>query len=1051
MDVSATEPVLRAGSGDDSRPLSYAQELVWLLGNASPGLIAYNMPVARRLKGALDIAALERSLGAIAARHDVLRTRFVVSGGEPAAFVDEARPLALRYVDLRELCASERDARAAATVGARAREPFDFAREHAFRPTLVQLSDDDHILLMELHHIACDGWSVGVIFGELAALYRADITGAPITLPPLEIRYSDFARWQREMLDGNWLERSLTYWRAELDAPSEPLELPVDGTPESADDAAIKRTLDLDADLAAALRQLARERKATPYMALLALFATLLHRSTGLPSFRVGTNVAGRMNCALEPLVGYFNNTLALRCDFSGEPTFDDVLSRVRERCLGAFDHQDVPYEKLALGAAPLFNVVFSADNAAELLTLADVGVEPYALDLGVTKFDLSLFMNETPQGVRLTLYARSRIWSAATTERFLEQLRILVHGAVATPQQRIARLPLLTVAERTLAERSNATAADTGSASVLDRFEAQAARVPDATALVCDDELLTYAALDARASALALRLRERGVTRNVPVGLAAERTTHAVAGFLGILKAGGVVVPFESGVAPERLRQQLSVAEVRHVVKGVEIERILADDLARSEPRTDDLAYIVFTSGSTGVPKGVAVTHDNLRNYVGAITRVIADVGVGWHVGLSGTLAADLGYTAFFAALCTGATLHVLADEVTNDAARFAEYLRTRPLDVLKITPRHLRALAAGAALATILPARLTILGGEALELDFADELLAAGRGRILNHYGPTETTVGATTFDVTAVSLAAARSAGARTVPIGFPLANVQGHVYDSHLGPMPLGTIGELHVGGAGVAAGYFGRSDLTSERFSTQAASGRVYRTGDRVRRLPDGALEYMGRSDDQVKVRGFRVELGEIEAALRTLPEIADAAALVSGDTEAPVTAYVVLARGAPLPTVTERLESRLPGFMIPGTVVVVDVLPRTASGKLDRQALVAAGASQPAIARTQTPRTSTESALIDIWAEAFKRDAASIHVDDDFLELGGHSLIAIRMLGKVNRRFGVRLPLASVLEARTVARLAARIDERAGDTNSADGPALVRIPRLTRP
>lgn len=1050
MDVSATEPVLRAGSGDDSRPLSYAQELVWLLGNASPGLIAYNMPVARRLKGALDIAALERSLGAIAARHDVLRTRFVVSGGEPAAFVDEARPLALRYVDLRELCASERDARAAATVGARAREPFDFAREHAFRPTLVQLSDDDHILLMELHHIACDGWSVGVIFGELAALYRADITGAPITLPPLEIRYSDFARWQREMLDGNWLERSLTYWRAELDAPSEPLELPVDGTPESADDAAIKRTLDLDADLAAALRQLARERKATPYMALLALFATLLHRSTGLPSFRVGTNVAGRMNRALEPLVGYFNNTLAVRCDFSGDPTFDDVLSRVRERCLGAFDHQDVPYEKLALGAAPLFNVVFSADNAADILELADVDVEAYALDLGVTKFDLSLFMSETPHGIRLTLYARSKLWSAATSERFLEQLRILMHSAVFAPQQRIARLPLLTAAERALAERCNATAADTGGAGVLARLEAQTVRVPDATALVCGEEFLTYAALDARANALALRLCERGVTRNVPVGLAAERTTNAIAGFLGILKAGGVVVPFEPGVPPERLRQQLSVAEVRHVVSGVEIERILPDDLERSDRRADDLAYIVFTSGSTGVPKGVAVTHDNLRNYVGALTRVIAGAGEGWHFGLTGTLAADLGYTAFFGALCTGATLHVLPTEVTNDAARFAEYLRMRPLDVLKITPRHLRALAAGAALDAILPARCTILGGEALELDFADELLAAGRGRILNHYGPTETTIGATTFDVTAGSLAAARSAGARTVPIGFPLANVQAHVHDSHLEPMPLGMIGELYVGGAGVAHGYFGRPDLTSERFSTPAG-GRVYRTGDRVRRLPNGALEYMGRSDDQVKVRGFRVELGEIEAALRTIPEIADAAALVSGDTEAPVTAYVVLARGASLPNVKEWLESRLPAFMIPGTVVVVDALPRTASGKLARKALVAAGAPQPAINGATTPRTSTESALVEIWAEAFKRDPGSIHVDDDFLELGGHSLIAIRMLGKVNQRFGVRLPLASVLEARTVAQLAARIDERADDKNFGDGPTLVRIPRITRP
>jgi len=1089
--AAAPHPVaLRRSAETGSQPLSYAQELVFAIDRATPNLVTYNVPVVRRLNGDLDVAALESALSAVAARHDVLRTRFALENGEPIAIVDDARPVPLRVVDLRDAPASERAQGAEAVVAARAAAPFDLASEHAFRPALVRTGDREYVLILELHHIACDGWSIRVLLGDLSIAYGAFARGLPYDAVPLDAGHTDFARRQRRMFEGGELERSLAYWRAELATPVEPLDLAIDGTAAAAPDDATRCTLDLDPDLSRSLARLGRESRATPYMTLLAVVATLLHRYTGRDAMTIGANVAGRSELELEPLVGYFTNTLAIRCDLGGDPTFDEVLARVRERCLGALDHNDLPYERLALaaggargpGAATLFNVVFSADDPApEALALDGVAAAPYPIDLGLTKFDLTFFLTEITDGLRLTLYARSRLWSAATAERCLRHLRVLAASIAVRPAARISQHALLSGGERALIERSNATTVALPAGDVRDRIEAAARNRPGAVAVRTDAVSLTYAELDARARDLAARLHARALAQRSPVGLAVPRTPETIAAYLGIWKAGGIVVPFEPDLPPERLRRQLAIAGVRLVVTalplpsdlgpGIAIEQLVPDDAAGPgdavphDRRADDVAYVAFTSGSTGEPKGVTVTHGNLANYVAAIARVLAPETAatpkpglaGWHFGVSGTLAADLGYTALFPALCAGATAHVLPKEVTNDSSRFAAYLRAQPLDVLKITPRHLRALAAGTELAALLPWRWIVLGGEPLDLEFADALLAAGRGRVLNHYGPTETTVGATAFEVTSASLAAARANGARSVPIGTPLANVRAAVLGAHDELLPIGIAGELWIAGAGVSLGYIGRRDLTEERFRTLPELGYAYRTGDRVRRLADGALEYLGRTDDQLKVRGYRVEPSEIEAALRAFHEIADAAVVPQADPEMPIEAYLVLAAGAPPPTTAQaferdlraRLAATLPDYMLPSAYVVVERLERTANGKLDRAALRARAAA-PAEDAARSPRTETEAAVLGIWADAFKRDASTIGVTDDFLDSGGHSLIAIRLLGKLNRRFGVRLPLGRLFENRTIERLAAAIDERLREGGSNAVPAAAPIPRIAR-
>lgn len=1066
---------IRARARPQRLPLSFAQELLWLLDNASPGMTAYNLPVIRRITGTLDVTALERALNSIVTRHETLRTRFTLVDGEPSQIVDAPAAFALRRVDLRGVPDPERAAQAETVVKERARTPFALAREHMFRATLVRVDDDEHVLVLETHHIVCDGASLGVLFGELSAAYHAFRAHERLELPELDFQYADYALWQRETLAGERLNGLLTYWRTELGAQAEPLALPTDfARPATPAFAGAQRSCLIEPQLLEALSGLARQHDATLYMLVLAVFATLLHRYTGHGTVLVGSNVAGRMEPGTEKLIGYFNNTLAMRADFRGDPGFGELVERVRESCLGAYDHQDVPLEKLVLelrdraersAQAPLFDVVLTAVNAtAATLQLDGTTAGPYGVDLGATKFDLTLFMAETAQGLRLTLRARSDLWSTASIERMLAQLQTMAAAAAGDPQQRISRLPVVTPHEAHIIAAVNATTAEVGTGTVVDAFEVQAARIPAATAVVCGNERLSYRALNAQANALARRLRARGIESGATVGLAAERTSSTIVGLVGILKTGAAYVPFEPDTPEARLTQQLAESGTNLVVASADTAKRLpldaativvddayrasddaaaaagADDNVGHDVGADDLAYVLFTSGSTGVPKGVAVTHGNLASYVRAISRVLADVprdasgdGLdalgGLQFALTGTLAADLGNTALFPALCSGGTLHVLPRDVTHDPARFTAYAGSHRLDVMKITPSHLRALLPDDDIAGSLPARWVVVGGEPLPFDLASTLLDGKRCRVLNHYGPTETTVGATTFEVTAASLEGARAAGARTVPIGGPLANVRTHVLDAHLQAVPLGVPGELVIAGRGVARGYLRRPDFTAERFIELPEGGRAYRSGDRVRRLPSGALEFLGREDAQVKVRGYRVDLGDIEQALARHPSVAQSAVVFRDTPQAGEPALIAYVAPAGDATRREQLRAwlteQLPQFMLPAEIVALPALPLTPSGKIDRRALPDPQPSAGCETHVD-PRTETEATLAAIWADVLRRDR--VGVSDHFLALGGHSLLAIRILGKVSRAFGLRLPLRALFESPTIETLAAVID-----------------------
>lgn len=1049
-------------------PLSFAQELLWLLDRASPGMTAYNMPVANRLVGALDLAALQQSFTALVARHEALRTRFDLMNGEPVQLIDPPEPMAMTIVDLRSVPAPARDGELATILGEQVRRPFDMARDHLFRAMLVRLTDEDQVLLLETHHIVCDGWSMGVLWRELAALYAASRSGSKAELPEVPFQYGDFAVWQRERLQGEQLERQLAFWRGQIGGVNESLDLPTDfPRPVTPTFAGGRATLLLPRTLLDAVKQLGRSHEATLYMVLLAAYTTVLHRYTGRRQILVGSGSAGRTDRDTEGMVGYLNNTLVQLGDFTGDPAFGELLRRVREAALGAYDHQEVPLEKLVLelregserlSAAPLFQVVFTMQNAAEArLALDGVEVRSHGIDFGITKFDLTLLPSEREDGLLLFLRYRSDLYTQATAERFLGHVRRVLEAAVADPSQPVSAIPLLTDAELGELAGWNAAPSSADLMCIHERVAANAMRTPDARAIVGADGTLAWREFDARANQIAHRLIALGVAPGAAVGLCLDRSAEAIGALVGVMKAGACYVPLVPELPSARLANQIEQAGVAVVVTrsafaarlpGDRVRTLSLDsdsDAITASPTTapgvsvalGDRAYILFTSGSTGVPKGVAVTHANIANYTNAmLDRLECSGEPPLSFATVSTLAADLGNTAIFPALASGGTLHVIPSDVATDPARFGEYVAAHPIDVLKITPNHLHALSTGSHGDAVFPRRWLVMGGETLPWDLAGRVLRTGRCRVMNHYGPTEGTVGCATFHVTDAGAASARADGAQTVPIGYPLAGVQLHVVDEKNQQVPVGVPGELLIGGAGVAQGYVGQVERTAEMFVTLPGLGRVYRTGDRVRRLATGALEFLGRRDGQVKVRGFRVELGEVEQVLATHPSLAQAAVVLqcgaAGD--ALLAAYVVAKAAGYAAAHSERptperlsawLAERLPDYMVPGVVVLLPEFPLTVNGKVDRAAL----ASQTAATTVDTfvaPRTPLEESLVTIWTEVLKRDR--VGVADEFLALGGHSLLAIRVLGRISKQFGVRLPLRALFEKPTIAQLAEEID-----------------------
>ncbi len=1027
-------------------PLSFAQQRLWFLDRFQPGSAAYNIAASVRLEGALNGAALERSLSEIVARHEALRTRFVEAGGQPAQRFDPPSAWHLARIDLRELCCGARQSELARLAGGDAARSFDLQRGPVFRATLVDLGEGEAALLLTMHHIVSDGWSMGVLLRELGALYAAFAAGEPSPLAELPVQYADYAVWQRAMLQGEALERQLAYWRDRL-AGALPLDLPTDRPrPAMPSFRGGRVPVALGPELSSRLCRLARREGCTPFMMLLAGFAALLARYSGQEEVSVGTPVANRGRREIESLIGFFVNTLVLRGDLAGDPAGLELLRRSRETALGAYAHQEVPFEKLVeelrperdLGRTPLVQVLLALQNVPmPALELGDVRLtltEPAAASV---KFDLTLALAEVSGGIAGSLEYAAELFDAATALRMAGHLTLLLDGLVAAPGRRLSELPLLTPEERrqVLVEWTRTEAPPSGTVQGL--FEAQVARTPEATAVVWREERLTYAELNRRANRVAHGLRALGVGPETRVAVCMERTPELLSALLGVLKAGGAYVPLDPAYPAERLRYMTEDSRAAMVLTREEMAK-LAGPESDPEPwaQPGNLAYVIYTSGSTGRPKGVAIEHRS-ASALAHWSREVFTAGELAGVLASTSVCFDLSVFELFVPLAWGGAV-LLAEDVLElprlPAAGEVRLVNTVPSAMMELARQG----------AIPLSVRTVNLAGEPLPRPLVDRLYEQGVGRVVNLYGPSE--------DTTYSTLAVPARGDSRPPAIGRPISGTRAYLLDRSLNPVPVGVPGELLLGGAGLARGYLGRPELTAEKLVpdpfTGEPGGRLYRTGDLVRYRPDGEIDFLGRIDHQVKVRGFRIELGEIEAALLRHPQVRDAAALVREDRPGDRRIVAFVAGDQPqLAELRGFLGSQLPAYMVPSAVIPLAVLPLTANGKVDRRALARLRPKGLAAPDEHVPpSTPLEHAQAAIWAEILGCGTIGIH--DNFFGLGGHSLLATQLVARYRDDFQVEIPLRTLFEAPTIAALG-RVLETARERppETAAGPVIAKASR----
>jgi amino acid adenylation domain-containing protein len=1065
-------------------PLSFAQQRLWFLDRLEPGNAAYNIVSALRMRGPLDAAAMERAIATLVDRHESLRTVFRVVDGSPVQVVVPARPLRVP-VEAADAPEAARDAEALRLVGDELARPFDLARGPIFRARLLRLGADDHVLLLCMHHIVTDGWSLGVLFRELCALYAAYLEGREAELPALPIQYADYAVWQRGHLQGAVLDEQLGYWRTKLAGAPALLELPLDRPRPAVQTHAggLLRTVFPPA-FGQALRDTARRLESTQFMVALAAFNALLARWSGRDDLVVGTPAANRPRQETEGIVGLFLNTLALRTDLSGDPTFAEMVARVRETTVGAYAHQEVPFERLvdalgverALSHAPVVQVHFvlhtepSHGIVLGPLKLSLVEPEPAA-----TQYELSFSLRERPQGMEVDVEYNRDLFDRATVERMTAHFHTLFQAAATDPDLPLSRLPLSSAEEKgaSLAGGRGAEM-DPPAVPVHALVSAQAARTPDAIAVASGGESITYAELEARSNRLARRLVRLGIGRGARVAISMERSVALLVAMHGVWKAGAAYVPIDPAYPEERRAYMLDDCGAAVVLTdaasaaglpATEAQTVVVDALDLSEEDAsalevsvdgDDLAYVIYTSGSTGRPKGVMVPHGAVANFLASMAR---EPGIGADdvmVAVT-SLSFDIAVLELLLPLTAGAQVVVATREEALDPRRLAALLRASGATMMQATPATWRMLAQSGWEGD---PRLAILcGGEALPPELARALLP--RGRVLwNLYGPTETTIWS----------AAQRVEDAARVGLGEPIANTQLYVLDAAGEPCPPGVPGELFIGGHGVVRGYFRRPGLTAERFVPDAFGGRtgarLYRTGDRVRRkevrkcesaevrkwngdeaceASDGstlalshsrtfALEFLGRMDFQVKLRGFRIELAEVEAVLAEQPGVRDAVAGVRDEAagDARLVAYIVADGETPQTDVLRAaLAARLPDYMVPGAFVVLDALPLTPNGKVDRRALPDPAAYAPARAAVRVPpRTPMEREVAAVWREVLGGEEVS--VDDNFFNLGGHSLLLAQVAARLEERRGREVPLLDLFRHTTVAAQAAYLEGDAG-------------------
>jgi amino acid adenylation domain-containing protein len=1009
-ETGSAEAIPRRPAG--TAPLSFGQRRLWFLDRWEPGSAAYNLPIVLELGGQLDVPALARSLAEVARRHEVLRARYPADGDDSKQEAGEDLP-ALPVIDLTRF-----PAEAAWIAAEEARRPFDLQGGPVLRARLLRLPER-HVLLLTVHHIAADGWSLGILVREMGALYAAFSAGLTSPLAEPRIQYADFAAWQRGRLRGETLDRLLAFWKEQLaDAPAA-LELPTDRPRPAA-----RRSLGgnvpfhLDAEMASRLKD---GRGATLFMALLGGFGALLHRYTGDPKIVIGAPVAGRSQPETGELIGFFVNSLAFALDLTGNPTFAGLLARVRETALAAFAHEELPFERLVEelrperdpSRTPVFQAMLALQNAPmPPLALPGLTVTPRPADSGTSKLDLLLSLTEVETGLAGELTYDSDLFDRTTAERLASHLKRLLAAAV-DGDRRIFELPILGEAERhQLTHEWNDTAADMAGATLAELFSRQAAWTPDRPAVFHNEEMLTYGELDRRSDELACALAAQGIGPESRVGLLLGRSVGIAVALLGVWKAGAAWVPLDPAWPEERLRVVAADAGLAMTLTADRLESVGALSGVFPATSSDSLAYVLYTSGSTGTPKGTLIQQGSVLSFARALT---ASVYRGLDAPLRVSVNAPLTFDASvqqWVQLLTGHTLDIVPEEVRRDGAALLAWIGERRIEILNVTPAHLRMLLdAGLADRRDLALRRMLIGGEAIDPESWRALAARPDLGAWNVYGPTECTVDSTGCELETVPRPA----------IGRPLANIRAFVLDERMEPAPIGVPGHLHVGGAGLARGYLGRPDLTGEWFVPDPLGepgGRLYRTGDRARLLADGTIEFLGRLDRQLKHLGVRIEPGEIEAALTTHPAVRAAVVALRG---ARLVAWIV---GDPPSGLRSFLAARLPAALVPALFVPIEAVPLTAHGKVDLRALPEPEAmiSEPA---ADGPRTPVEEVLAAIWSETLGAGPVGRH--DSFFDLGGHSLLATQAVSRIRRSLGVDLPLRDLFEAPTVAALALRV------------------------
>ena len=1057
-------------------PVSYAQQRLWFLEQLVPSNPFYNVSTTVRLIGPLNVAALQQTFNEIVRRHEALRTTFRLVDAQPVQAIAPSLNVALPVIDLQILPATERSQRVQWLTTQEAQRPFNLAQGPLLRMQLLHLDAVEYVLLLTMHHIVSDGWSIGVLIHELKVLYAAFATGQPSPLAELPIQYADFAQWQRQWLQGEVFSTQLAYWQQQLKDLSV-LQLPTDRPrPAVQSYQGATQYLELPLNLSQALESLGQRAEVTLFITLLAAFQTLLYRYTGQTDIAVGSPIANRNRSEIEDLIGFFVNSLVLRTGLDGNPTFLELLERVREVALGAYAHQDLPFERLVealqperdLSYTPLFQVMFALQSApTPTLDLVGLNLNFSEVESRTAKFDLTLSMENTEQGLKGSLEYSTDLFDAATITTMLEHFQTLLAGIVAQPEQHLSNLPLLSEAERyQLLVEWNDTQAEYPQHCIHQLFEAQVERTPD-TIAIWDIEQLTYQELNSRSNQLAHYLQALGVGPDVLVGICVKRSWQMVVGMLAILKAGAAYLPLDPAYPAERLAFMLEDAQVKVLLTqqpvatgrwgdgamgGTQIKSICMDcdcetiaQQSENNPVSgaiaNNLAYAIYTSGSTGKPKGVLIEHGSLLNLVFWHQRQFEVTPSDRATAIAGVAFDACGWE-LWPYLTAGASIYFCNDETRTSPPRLQGWLLQQEITV-SFVPTPLAEALLGLDWPRDTALRILLTGGDKLQqsppsLPFT----------LVNNYGPTEHTVVATSGVVSWERGKWGDGEMGKSLPIqncqiptiGRPIANTQVYLLDSQLQPVPIGAKGELYISGDGLARGYLNQPDLTAERFIPHPYSSqrgaRLYKTGDLARHRPDGTIQFLGRIDEQVKIRGYRIELEEIEAVLTQHPAVQQTTVIVREDVpgDKRLVAYVVLhadqlikqEKRSPPSDFRHFLKQKLPNYLIPSTFVVLEALPLTPNGKVNRRVLPT---PDPYSSRQEkadaAPRTAVEEILVKIWAELL---GLQVDVNDNFFELGGHSLLATQLISRMRDAFQVDLPLHVLFKSPTVADIAAYIE-----------------------